>query len=217
LRPSPRTAKLDRERAPARFGTRGDQLTDERDLGVVDLASSKPQHGLHAAEVNHVPHKNASTKSTIEICEGASRLNGDRNASPLGRRVRPIRVTAGEQHLELVREQLVLHGARSTRPVAEPSLRQSLLAQPESLPIVRQDLDRGRAPIPEHEERARERICTERRAGDKGDRSHIFGSQGSVNAVGRTAPSENRCLEPSTDGQDGAAARAADPHKIDGG
>ena len=65
-----------------------------------------------------------------------------------------------DMRIELIRARhplLVLDGVDAARPVAKLAAREPLLAQPEALPVVRQDLDRRPAPIPEHEHRTRER------------------------------------------------------------
>ena len=45
----------------------------------------------------------------------ASGGDGKRKTAPLGRRERPLRMPAGEQHLKLVSEQLALHSVDRAR------------------------------------------------------------------------------------------------------
>src|SRR6516165_8092419 len=52
-------------------------------------------------------------------------------------------------------------GGRVGRPPPKSPTRQAFLGQPETLRIIRETFDRRPAPIPEHEQRARERVGVE--------------------------------------------------------
>src|ERR1019366_9909456 len=77
---------------------------------------------------------------------------------------RLVRVGAHQEHLQLMRLQL-LDGTVG-RPVWELPLRQTLMADPKSLTIVGQNLDRRAPPIAEHHQPAAERIHLELRPAD---------------------------------------------------
>ena len=87
-----------------------------------------------------------------------SRSSRQRERPPLGRGLTRLRVAARQEHRELVREQVPTCLPRRARPVAEPPMRHPLLAEPEALAVVRQDLDRRPAAVAEHEDRSRERV-----------------------------------------------------------
>jgi hypothetical protein len=91
-----------------------------------------------------------------------SRRKARRDRSPLGRGLRRVRVTACQQHVKLVREQLAPWLSLRAGPVTESPLRQAFLAKPVTLAVVRQDLDRRRAAIAEHEHGSRKWIRRQR-------------------------------------------------------
>ena len=55
-------------------------------------------------------------------------------------------------------------GIRRRRPPTEPALREPLVAQPESLPVVQEHLDRGAATVAEDEDRTAHGIRSQHRA-----------------------------------------------------
>src|SRR5688500_14468721 len=83
--------------------------------------------------------------------------------TPIGRRAGGRGIPGRKQHLQLVRGQHLLTGARRAwRPPAESPLTKPLVAQPKPLAIVHQRLNRRGAAIAEYEQRAAERVLLER-------------------------------------------------------
>src|SRR4030065_531647 len=77
--------------------------------------------------------------------------------TPLGGR----RIATGQQHAQLVRLQSLGRPGGVLRPPRKPSLRQTLLAQPEPLTVIDQDLDRLTTAVAEDEHVATERIAVQ--------------------------------------------------------
>src|SRR5258708_1767079 len=112
------------------------------------------------------PHRSYKVCMDLHAPVNASALRPLRtarhDAPPLRGGVRAIRIAAREQDSELVREQLTLNRARALGPITEAAHRQALQTQPESLPVIREKLDRRAAAIAEHEHRPREWVRRKR-------------------------------------------------------
>jgi len=150
LLPLPRLTHQQRQCPPTRLRVALDQLAKKDHVIDTDLTTAIPQHAFHARL-----YSTAEDRTQV-VCLSPARCSGQ--TAPLWRCACAIRITTDEQHLQLMRQHLVLHFAASSRPVAKLSFRQPFLAQPEPLAVVRQDLDGRRPSIPEHEQSTRERI-----------------------------------------------------------
>jgi hypothetical protein len=71
-----------------------------------------------------------------------------------------LRVGGRQQQLRLMRLEHA-RGLFTARPPHESPLRQPLLRQPETLPVIDQDADRSSTPAPEYKQASRERIGLE--------------------------------------------------------
>src|SRR5437016_6019349 len=89
-----------------------------------------------------------------------------RAADPLPQRrsLGPRRISAEDQHLQFMRQQGSGHPVGGGRPEAKLPPRQTLVAQPKSLPIVNQQLDRLLPAVAEDDDSPREGILFQHRA-----------------------------------------------------
>src|SRR5690606_4580052 len=150
--------QLEVGRAELRFYT-GQRSFDLRhvDVGHVRLAClALVAYRFDQTIEIFLPKKSIALCTLYTHCTACCRSDRRPHLSPLRGRMSALWITIGQQHRELVRQELSLHFSTIVGPVIKSPLGKPLVAEPKALPIIHQKLDGVRSTVTDHEDRIRE-------------------------------------------------------------